>query len=150
MLYPRDTYFVSFIVQRNTQNNRFFMLTCENEQFHLLGPFSLNALVKRVGEIYRQDDCINDGKKKTFVLFFTLLISIVKWREKEHSTQEVSSQECVYRCMPELWLGKIFPGTVFVSTDLPEKRVHVTKSKQELEDLDDDSTYILLSIYVAK
>ena len=41
--------------------------------------------------------------------------------------------------MPELWLGKIFPGTVFVSTDLPEKRVHVTKSKQELEDLDDDS-----------
>ena len=150
MLYPRDTYFVSFIVQRNTQNNRFFMLICENEQFHLLGPFSLNALVKRVGEIYRQDDCINDGKKKTFVLFFTLLISIVKWREKEHSTQEVSSQECVYRCMPELWLGKIFPGTVFVSTDLPEERVHVTKSKQELEDLDDDSTYILLSIYVAK
>ena len=149
MLYPRDTYFVSFIVQRNTQNNRFFMLTCENEQFHLLGLFSLNALVKRVGEIYRQDDCINDGKK-TFVLFFTLLISIVKWREKEHSTQEVSSQECVYRCMPELWLRKIFPGTVFVSTDLPEKRVHVTKSKQELEDLDDDSTYILLSIYVAK
>ena len=31
---------------RNTQNNRYFMLTCENEQFNLLGPFSLNALVK--------------------------------------------------------------------------------------------------------
>ena len=44
---------ISFIVQRNTQNNRYFMLTCENEQFHLLGPFSLNALVKRVSEIYR-------------------------------------------------------------------------------------------------
>ena len=42
------------------------------------------------------------------------------------STREVSSQECVYRCMPELWLRKIFPGTVFVSTDLPEKRVCVT------------------------
>ena len=39
------------------------MLTCENEQFHLLGPFSLYALVKRVSEIYRQDDGINDGKK---------------------------------------------------------------------------------------
>ena len=61
------------------------------------------------------------------------------------STREVSSQECVYRCMPELWLRKIFPGTVFVSTDLPEKRVHVTKSKQELEDLDDDSTDIFKS-----
>ena len=61
------------------------------------------------------------------------------------STREVSSQECVYRCMPELWLRKIFPGTVFVSTDLPEKRVRVTKSKQELEDLDDDSTDIFKS-----
>jgi len=27
---------ISFIVQRNTENNRYFMLTCENEQFHLL------------------------------------------------------------------------------------------------------------------
>ena len=48
------------------------MLTCENEQFHLLGPFSLNALVKRVGEIYRQDDCINDGKRH---LSYSLLCS---------------------------------------------------------------------------
>ena len=38
------------------------MLTCENEQFHLLGPFSLHAVVKRVSEINRQDDCIGDGK----------------------------------------------------------------------------------------
>ena len=50
---------ISFIAQRNTQNDRYFMLTCENEQFHLLGPFSLDALVKRVSEIYRQDVCIN-------------------------------------------------------------------------------------------
>ena len=28
--------------------------------------------------------------------------------------------------MPELWLKKIFPKTVFVSTDLPERRIHVT------------------------
>ena len=34
---------------------------------------------------------------------------------------------------------------VFVSTDLPEKRIHVTKSQQELEDLDDDSTDIFKS-----
>ena len=47
VLCPRDTYFVvrmMFLVQRNTQNSRYFMLTCENEQFHLLGPFSLNTL----------------------------------------------------------------------------------------------------------
>ena len=61
------------------------------------------------------------------------------------STREVSSQECVYRCMPELWLRKIFPATVFVSTELPEERIRVTKSRQELEDLDDDSTDVFKS-----
>ena len=58
------------------------------------------------------------------------------------STREVSSQECVYRSMPELWLRKIFPATVFVSTDFPEKRVRVTKTQVELDELDDDSTDI--------
>ena len=66
------------------------------------------------------------------------------------STREVSSQECVYRCMPELWLRKIFPATVFVSTDLPERRIHVTKSQQELEDLDDDSTDVFKSNIVER
>ena len=33
---------------------------------------------------------------------------------KKIGAAEVSSQECIYRCMPELWLRKIFPATVFV------------------------------------
>ena len=61
------------------------------------------------------------------------------------STREVSAQECVYRCMPELWLRKVFPKTVFVSTALPEKRVRVAKSQQELNELDDDSTNVYKS-----
>ena len=61
------------------------------------------------------------------------------------STREVSSQECVYRCMPELWLRKIFPGTVFVTTDLPDRRVRVAKTQRELEELDDESTDIFKS-----
>lgn len=61
------------------------------------------------------------------------------------STREVSSKECVNRCMPELWLRKVFPKTVFVSTDLPEKRVRVTKTQQELDELHDDSTDIYKS-----
>ena len=68
---------------------------------------------------------IRDGLKKNGAAFL--------------STRAVSSQECVYRCMPELWFLKIFPKTVFVSTDLPERRVHVTKTQNEL---DDDSTGI--------
>ena len=47
--------------------------------------------------------------------------------------------------MPELWLRKIFPKTVFVSTDFAENRVRVTKSQQELDQLDDDCTDIFKS-----
>lgn len=61
------------------------------------------------------------------------------------STREVSSQECVYRCMPELWLRKIFPSTVFVNTDLANKRARVAMMKQELNELDDKSTDIFKS-----
>jgi hypothetical protein len=61
------------------------------------------------------------------------------------STREISSQECVYRCMPEVWLRKIFPKTIFISTDLPEKRLRVAKSQQELDELDNDSTDIYKS-----
>ena len=74
---------------------------------------------------------IRDGLKKIGAAFL--------------STREVSSQECVYRSMPELWLRKIFPATVFVSTDFPEKRVRVAKTQIELDELDDDSTDIFKS-----
>ena len=58
------------------------------------------------------------------------------------TSREVSSQECVYRCLPELWLQKTFPGTVFINTDLPEARIRMRKSSQQLSDLNDDSTDI--------
>ena len=61
------------------------------------------------------------------------------------STGAVSSQKCVYRCMPELWLREIFPKTVFVSTDLPDRRLRVAKNQQELDELEDDSTDIYQS-----
>ena len=47
--------------------------------------------------------------------------------------------------MPELWLCKSFPKAVFISTDLPDKRVHVTKTQNELDNLDDDSADIYKS-----
>ena len=61
------------------------------------------------------------------------------------SSREVSSQESVYRCMHELWLRKTRPVSVFISTDLPEKRVKIAKSQQELNNLPDDSTDIFKS-----
>lgn len=54
---------------------------------------------------------IKDGLSKTGTAFL--------------SSRELSSEECVYRCMPELWFRKIFPETVFVGTDLTEKRIRV-------------------------
>ena len=64
------------------------------------------------------------------------------------SSREVSSQECVYWCLPELWLRRTFPGTVFISTGLPTERVKIRKTDQQLSDLDDDSTDIFLSIII--
>ena len=61
------------------------------------------------------------------------------------SYREVSAQECVYRCMPELWLRKTFPGTVFVNTGLPQDRLRIAKCQEELEALDDESTDIFKS-----
>ena len=52
--------------------------------------------------------------------------------------------------MPELWLRKIFPATAFVRTDLPDKRLRVTKSKQNLEELDGESTDIFKSNVIEK
>lgn len=47
--------------------------------------------------------------------------------------------------MPELWLRKIFQKTVFVNTNLPENRVRMTKTQEELDELDDDSVDIFKS-----
>ena len=74
---------------------------------------------------------IRDGLKKIGAAFL--------------STREVSSQECVYRCMPELWLRKIFPATIFVNTNLADKRIRVAKTQDELDELDGDSTDIFKS-----
>lgn len=67
------------------------MLTCENEQFHLLGPFSLNALVNRVSEIYTQDDCINDGKKH--FSYFLLCLSALSNEEWKNIIRKLKSNQ---------------------------------------------------------
>jgi len=66
------------------------------------------------------------------------------------STREVSSQECAYRCMPELWMKKTFPSSIFIATDLPKNRIRIAKSKQELDDLPDDSTDIYKSNIIVR
>ena len=89
------------------------------------------AIMNAAKEARETNLSVKDGLKKIGAAFL--------------STREVSSQECVYRCMPELWLRKIFPKTIFISTGLPDKRLRVTKTQQELEELEDDCTDIYKS-----
>ena len=58
------------------------------------------------------------------------------------SRRQCSLQEAVTQLMPELWLRKTFPGTVFANTNLPEKRYRICKSQQELDELPEDSVEV--------
>ena len=58
------------------------------------------------------------------------------------SSREVSAQEFVYRCLPELWLRKTYPAIIFVNADLPERRIRTRKTEKVLAELDPESTDI--------
>ena len=94
------------------------------------------AILNAAKEAKESNLRVRDGLKKIGAAFL--------------STREVSAQECVYRCMPELWLRKIFPKTIFVRTDFPENRIRVTKTQQELEELNDDSIDIFKSNIIVR
>ena len=41
--------------------------------------------------------------------------------------------------MPELWLRKTFPGVIFANSNLPENRFRICRSKEEIDELPEDS-----------
>ena len=53
--------------------------------------------------------------------------------------RECSVQEAVYILMPELWLRKTFPGVIFANSNLPENRFRICRSKEEIDELPEDS-----------
>ena len=58
------------------------------------------------------------------------------------SSRQLSVQEAVYNALPEMWLRKYSPGISFINTNLPNNRIWMIKSKEELELLPDNSTDI--------
>ena len=58
------------------------------------------------------------------------------------NSRQVSLQEAVYYSLPELWLRKCFPKTVFVNTNMTAERIRICKSVEDIEELDPDSTDI--------
>ena len=51
-------------------------------------------------------------------------------------------QDAVYQVMPELWLRKVFPGVLYLNSNIPEKRVRMMLSKKEISELPEDNTDI--------
>ena len=58
------------------------------------------------------------------------------------SARQLSVQEAVYLCPPELWLRKCFPRVTFINTSIPNDGIRILKSETELHELNDDSTDI--------
>ena len=56
--------------------------------------------------------------------------------------RECSVQEAVYILMPELWLRRTFPGVIFANSNLPENRFRICRSKEEIDELPEDSVDI--------
>ena len=56
------------------------------------------------------------------------------------TSRHISLQEAVALTLPELWLRKCFPKTVFISTNIPTERVKFCKSEKEIRELNPDST----------
>ena len=49
------------------------------------------------------------------------------------SPRQLSVQEAVHNVLPELWLRKCSPRISFINTDLPNNRIRMIKSNEELE-----------------
>ena len=66
--------------------------------------------------------------------------------------RECSVQETVYILMPELWLRKTFPGVIFANSNLPENRFRICRSKEEIDELPEDSVDIfkrnMIDLYI--
>ena len=58
-------------------------------------------------------------------------------------SRQLSVQEAVYNVLPEFWLRKCSPGISLIDTNLPNNRIKMIKSKEELELFPDNSIAIL-------
>ena len=87
------------------------------------------SLKQAAKEIKNQNLEVRDAMKKIAYSFIS-------------SHQLSVQEEAVYNVLPELWLRKCSPGISFINTNLPNNRIRMIKSKEELELLPDNSTDI--------
>ena len=67
-------------------------------------------------------------------------------RMKKQALDFLSHRQCslqeVFQLMPELWLRKTFPLSVFANTNLSEKRYRICKSQEDINKLPEDSVEV--------
>ena len=72
----------------------------------------------------------------------------------ENKCSNYEQMNAIARAYSLLWLRKVFPGVIYVNTNIPEKRFRVLRSQKEIGDLTDDSNDIfkrnMLDRYVDK
>lgn len=70
--------------------------------------------------------------------------AICKFAPPFATSRQISSQELVWYCFPELWKRKGFPRNIFVNKNIQSqsKRVKLCKSEKEIMELDPKSTDI--------
>lgn len=56
-----------------------------------------------------------------------------------YATSRSMSLQAVTFCLPDLWLRKCFPKTIFINTYLPDQRIRLVKLCKELNELDPES-----------
>ena len=66
------------------------------------------------------------------------------------TNRECSLQEAVYHILPELWLRKTFPGVIFANSNTPDRRYKIFRSKEEIDELPEDSTDVFKQSMVDK
>ena len=58
------------------------------------------------------------------------------------TTRQLNVQQVFYNVLPELWLRKRLSGISFINTNLPQNRIRMIKSKEEIKELPGDCTVI--------
>ena len=109
-------------------HNYFKALTYMTAYFSKSESEVFGSLKQGTKEIKNQNLNVRYAMKKIAYLFI--------------SSRQFSVQEAAYNVLPEFWLRKCSPGISFINTNLPNNRIRMIKSKEELVLLPENSTDI--------
>ena len=57
-------------------------------------------------------------------------------------SRQMSVQEAIYLCLPELWLRNCRPGVFYLNNNVPNERIRLLKSEEQLQEMPENGTNI--------